>query len=90
MATRFENILSQVNGVTDTFTTATPYSSGTLVLGYNGQLYSPGVNIQSEVSPNSFRLTFVPAANTTGLMVVYDDGGGASDDIVALGTPPRP
>jgi hypothetical protein len=94
MTIRFEDITSQVNGTQDTFTTLFPFLSGTLVIGYNGQLFPPGTNLKQEIAPNSFQMTFAPQADTNSLMIVYDDGqgGGASNgdtDIVASSLPFR-
>jgi hypothetical protein len=99
MTTRFEDLSTLVDGVRDTFTTALSYQAGTLVLGYNGSVFPPGVNIKLATPPNTFQLTFTPPADTTALMIIYDDGlnvggGGGGDptgseDMVASGLPPR-
>lgn len=90
MGTRTDNLTSQVDGITDVFTTSFPYLAGTLILGYNGQIYPVGVNIDAELTANTFRLTFVPDLEcTTALHVIYEDPGSLTpDDMQASGLPP--
>lgn len=90
MASRRENILSQVDGITDVFTTAFPYIGGTLMLGYNGQMYPVGVNIDAELTANTFRTTFVPLVEcTTAFHIIYEDIGTSNEDeMEASGLPP--
>jgi hypothetical protein len=90
--TKFENITGQVDGITDTFTTVSPFAPGSLSLGYNGQLYPKGVNILTELPPNQFKLSFAPALDTHSLLVVYeyDDGLSSTEPILlASALPPR-
>jgi len=85
-----ENLLPQVDGSTDTFTVVKPYVPGTLMLGYNGQLYSAGRNIKAELTETTFQLEFVPATDTHDLHVIYTQKGEAESvyDMQASGRPP--
>lgn len=91
MTTKFENITSQIDGVTDTFSLSKPYVSGTVSLGYNGQLYPVGMNIAEEIPTNKIRLNFVPTADTDTLLAIYDDGQDVIQDpiLMASALPPR-
>jgi hypothetical protein len=86
--TRIENLTAFVDGTRDTFSTVNPYRPGTLVIGYNGQIFPPGFNVAEEVSTTSFRLTFAPASDTTFLTVMYEDFTGEIVEIVASSMPP--
>ena len=74
MTTKFENITSQIDGATDTFTLGHLYLPSTVSLGYNGQLFPVGVNISEELPDNKIRLSFVPPVDTDSLLAIYDDG----------------
>ena len=74
MVLRFEDVTSQVDGVTDTFRTSKPYVTKTITLGYNGQLYPGGWNIAEELDIDLIKLSFVPAVDTHALLIIYDDG----------------
>ena len=89
MNVRFENITSQVDGITDTFITSKDYISGTLSLGYNGQLYPQGVNIRQEIAPTGVKLTFVPSSDTHSLLLIYLDATDLDPIMVASALPPR-
>jgi len=88
MATRHEDLLAQVDGVNDVFTTTVKYRTGTLALTYNGQLFPPGQNIDSEVTDTTFKLSFVPPTDTDTLSVIFEDC--SLDDVIASGMPPIP
>jgi hypothetical protein len=90
MPSRRENLTSAVDGVTDVFSTVFPYVSGSLMLGYNGQVYPVGVNIDAELSATTFRISFVPDPEcTTALHIIYEDIGTDSDSgMQASGLPP--
>jgi hypothetical protein len=90
MPSRRENLTSFVDSVTDTFTTAFPYVSGSLMLGYNGQVYPAGVNIENELSATTFQISFVPEVDcTTALHIIYEDiGTEAGEEMQASGLPP--
>jgi hypothetical protein len=91
VTTRFENITSQVDGVVDEFTVVSPYVTGTISIGYNGQLYPVGTNIAQEISTNRFKLSFVPTSDTHTLLAIYDDGNDVIQDPILMATalPPR-
>jgi len=86
--TRKENLLAQVTGATDVFTTNHPYEPGSLMIGYNGQVYANGENISLEILPLSFQLAFTPAIGTTSFHVIYESTDGAIDEMEASGFPP--
>ena len=56
-----ENITSQINGVTNTFSTGEQYISGSLRVYYNGQRMVKDVTF-TELTSTTFRLTFVPTS----------------------------
>ena len=90
MTTRKDNLLSQVDGITDIFTTSFEYQGNTLMLGYNGQVYAVGVNIDSELSGTTFKTTFVPIPDcTTAFHIIYEDLQSAEDEpMKGTGRPP--
>lgn len=61
-----EELTSQIDGITDTFTTANNYISGTLRVYVNGARRSPGIGKDFvEVSANTFQLNFIPTSEQT-------------------------
>lgn len=56
-----ENLSSQINGVTNTFSTSEQYVSGSLRAYYNGQRMVKDVTF-TELTSTTFRLTFVPTS----------------------------
>ena len=87
--TRKDDLTSQVDGITDIFTTNYEYQGGTLMLGYNGQMYPVGVNIESELTNTTFQLCFVPDLECTdSLHVVYEDFFTADEPLIGTGRPP--
>jgi len=86
--TKKENLLAQIDGVTDVFTTNHPFEPGSLMIGYNGQVYAAGENIAQEIFPQSFKLAFVPDTTTTTLHVIYESTDGVLDEMMASGLPP--
>ena len=87
MSTQKDDLTNQVNGVTDVFNTLEPYLPGTLMLGYNGQIYPVGVNIVQEVTTTSFRISFTPEVDCTdALHVIYEDANSVT--MMASGHPP--
>ena len=62
MATAYEDLTSQVDGITDTFTTLNDISGGLLV-DYNG--LTVNVNDITVLGSNSFQISFVPKINNT-------------------------
>jgi len=93
MTTKFEDLTSLVDGIRDTFVTSNAYQAGTLVLGYNGSVFPIGVNIKLEIPPTSFQLSFVPPADSTALMIIYEvlssEDSSLDRDLVASNLPPR-
>jgi len=90
MTTRKEDLTSQVDGITDTFTTSYDYQGNTLMLGYNGQVYPVGVNIENEIDGMTFQISFVPDLECTdSLHVIYEDSASADDEpLIGTGRPP--
>lgn len=92
--TRIENLTSQINGTTDTFLTVAGFDPSTLTVGYNGQMYPPGVNIASTgPEVNKFKLSFVPTFDAdqdlnSKLMVIYEEMADADEDIIGSANPP--
>lgn len=61
MATIYEDLSGQVNGITDTFITASDISEG-VVIDYNGQVVNKlDITI---LTPTSFKLAFIPKAGS--------------------------
>ena len=90
MTTRKEDITSQVDGVTDIFTTSYAYQGNTLMLGYNGQVYPVGTNIINEIDNMTFKISFIPIIDCTdGLHIIYEDLQSADDEpMKGTGRPP--
>ena len=89
MGTKIENLTSQIDGVSDTFTTLADFEPGKVSIGYNGQMFGPGENIDSYPSSNQIKLTFVPKTDADAdlhdkLMVIYEEIA----DIVGSAFPP--
>ena len=92
MPTRKDDLTTQVDGSTDVFVTTYPYLPGTLMVGYNGQLYPVNRNIAEEIDSTHFRLDFVPEVQyTDALHVIYEDFSGSEEEtsvMQASGLPP--
>jgi hypothetical protein len=58
-----ENLSSQIDGFTATFTSTINYDRDTLHVYYNGQRQFEGITV-TILSNNSFRLSFVPLVGT--------------------------
>lgn len=85
MATKFYPILDQVDGIKDTFELPEPFTPGSVVLAYNGQVYDKGQNIVAEnllSDPPTVQLSFIPSTNTHTLMLIYTSMGGAGGGIL--------
>ena len=58
-----EILSSQINGITDSFTTSFNYVSGTLKVYINGLRQSPGISLDyTETGVNSFQLNYTPVS----------------------------
>ena len=71
---RFHPILDQVDGIKDTFELPEAFVLGSIVLAYNGQVFDKMMNITAEDNvsdPPTVTLSFVPALDTTNLMIIY-------------------
>jgi len=88
MATRHENLIAQVDGVNQVFTTTVPYVSGTLTLVYNGQTFPPSGNVATELTPTTFEVTFPIPADTHSFSVLFEDT--TLDVLIGSGLPPIP
>jgi len=91
--TRIEDLTSQIDGVKDTFTTTAAFEPSTVTIGYNGQVYPPGLNIASFPDVNEVQLEFVPTYDAdvdmnSKLMVIYEELNDATEDIVGSANPP--
>lgn len=94
MATKIEDLTSQVNGTTDTFTTTVEFVPSSLTLGYNGQIYPPGVNIKSShPSSQTIVLDFIPKTDTdlnvkSKVLIIFEEALADAEEMVASAMPP--
>ena len=93
MATRIVNITPQVDGIKDTFTTPEEFVQSTVALGYNGQIFPPGVNIDSFPDSQTVKLRFIPTYNSnvdlnSKVLLIYEEKHAVLEDIVGSASPP--
>jgi len=83
MAFRYTDIKAQVDGAKSTFEVDHKFAPASVMLAYNGQLYTAGQNIAS-TDPNAatptVTLTFPPPTDVHSIMILYNAIGVNDDD----------
>lgn len=97
MAFITENMSSQLDGVTKTFSPARSYFTSSLMVVVNGLFFTPGTDFTTD-SPQSFTLTGNVDAPESGesMLAIYEPqastttssgGGGSPGDVLTIGLP---